>query len=237
MDEFEGSALEQAKHNALRARVDSWRALKLNGTLVNYTQSRRGKSTIEKLYKEPDVLKMYLKGYNSLSSTSLPKTVDRYIPPAPQTPSSKYDNIPSNLVSIIQRVTPGRELYNLLEAAVVRAFKSSSEETYLPWSDTVSGVRVDCFFVSEVEVVSSPENSMESAPLPLANVTFTLPNTSDKEFSAFCRIWLHSVSHFHGLQGRSAKGKGGRGGRFVLKGRVGGIEGLLTDEVKRRIEV
>ena len=77
-----------------RARVDSWRALKLNGTLVNYTQSRRGKSTIEKLYKEPDVLKMYLKGYNSLSSTSLPKTVDRYIPAPPPTPSSKYDNIP-----------------------------------------------------------------------------------------------------------------------------------------------
>ena len=52
-DEFEGSELEQAKHRALRARVDSWRKLKLNGTLVNYTQSRRGKSTIEKLYKSP----------------------------------------------------------------------------------------------------------------------------------------------------------------------------------------
>ncbi|GMH70459.1 hypothetical protein TrRE_jg9497 [Triparma retinervis] len=83
-DEFEGSELEQAKHRALRARVDSWRKLKLNGTLVNYTQSRRGKSTIEKLYKSPDVLKLYLKGYNNPSSSKSPPSLSPYglqVPP------------------------------------------------------------------------------------------------------------------------------------------------------------
>jgi len=241
-------AIRFAHRRALQARVENYREMKLNGIIVNYVErsSRRGKSIIEKLGKEPEVLKLYMKGYNGAPATVSPhsnKSVKHLKHRQSMMPAQKYGNVPSNLVSIIQRVTPGREIYPKLEDVVVKGFRLGGndeevESDLVPWSDTVGVIRVDCFYVTELAEENTPESaSCCDEVSPKAKLTFTFPSNCGKEFSAFCRIWLHSLCHFHGIGGKSLKGKGGKGGKFVIKGKVGEVDdGRLTEEVNRRWE-
>ena len=110
-----------------------------------------------------------------------------------------------------------------LFASLIAAF---SEDTVAPWSNSITGIGVECYYVTEI-----------GSTVPSCNLTFTIPPSSPKDLSAFVRIWLHSLCHFHGVRGKSVKGKEGKGGKFVVKGKVGEVKWRLTDEVKRRNEL
>ncbi|GMH53200.1 hypothetical protein TrST_g1703 [Triparma strigata] len=184
----------------LRNRVDRIRALKLDGKIVSYVdrRARRGKSIVEKLSKDQEALKLFAKGgvFTSTSTSTSP------VPPSPSqslTVEQRLQKIPANLLGVVRRLvsTPSADQWEKIEEYMAAVFS-------LP-SSTLS---------SSSSSSDTPALPLPSPPFGIATtvcttqsartkLSFLYPPKGAKDTDAFVRIFIHALSHFHGLNSRS----------------------------------
>mmetsp|Transcript_27452 Transcript_27452/g.54865 ORF Transcript_27452/g.54865 Transcript_27452/m.54865 type:complete len:397 (+) Transcript_27452:195-1385(+) len=189
-------AASDTPHSALlRNRVDRIRAMKLDGSIVSYIdrKSRQGKSIVEKLRKDEDGLRAFLKGHQ-------PPLPSAHAPPPPPphstlSPEERVAQVPKKLLDVVRRV----------------CCSAASNDLDSPDSPDSFWLSLEVFFAAAF----TPATEETPTPPPIPNLSTNISSTTNhntklsfsmpvkQQNGAFIRIFVHALAHYHGLNSRT----------------------------------
>ena len=236
-------------HSALlRNRVDRIRAMKLDGSIISYIDrcSWKGKvrglqvgaanvevvsdainatfptpllqswqSIVEKLSKDEETLKLFMKGHGLSQPAQLSQPTKKPAASPPLTKEQRLALVPKKLLDVVQRVClspESHEYWSSLELFFIQAFAPSTENPPTP------------------PPITKLSTNITSTSTHNTKLTFSMP--VKEQNGAFVRIFVHALSHYHGLNSRSYVNSKFKAKVVEVTGQTCGLDASFLSTIK-----